>query len=71
MHAAQTMGVVPSKCAVIEDTPTGVLAGASAGMTVFGYTGTFAGDKLIEAGAHYKFDKMKELPNILMTAAKV
>ena len=39
LHAARTMGVQPSRCAVVEDTSTGVKAGIAAGMTVFGYAG--------------------------------
>lgn len=39
LHAAASMGAVPNRCAVIEDTPTGVRAAVAAGMTVFGYAG--------------------------------
>jgi HAD superfamily hydrolase (TIGR01509 family) len=65
LYAAEQMGVSPSKCAVIEDSPTGVEAGANAGMTVFGYTGTFAAEELLRAGAHHIFHQMNELPQLL------
>jgi HAD superfamily hydrolase (TIGR01509 family) len=35
LHAARTLGVPPSRCAVVEDSLPGVLAGVAAGMTVF------------------------------------
>ena len=37
LHAAQEMGVASEQCAVIEDSPVGVQAGVSAGMTVYHY----------------------------------
>jgi HAD superfamily hydrolase (TIGR01509 family) len=39
LHAARTMGAAPGRCAVVEDTATGVKAGVAAGMTVFGFVG--------------------------------
>ncbi|MAM88957.1 MAG: HAD family hydrolase [unclassified Hahellaceae] len=37
--AAETMGVPPGHCLVVEDSPTGVLAARRAGMRVIGFTG--------------------------------
>lgn len=35
LHAARTLGVAPGRCAVVEDSATGVEAGLAAGMPVF------------------------------------
>ncbi len=37
LHAAARMAVEPSRCAVVEDTPSGVTAAVSAGMRALGY----------------------------------
>jgi HAD superfamily hydrolase (TIGR01509 family) len=39
LHAAKKMGATPDRCAVVEDTATGVTAGVAAGMTVFAFVG--------------------------------
>jgi len=52
-------------CAVIEDTPTGVRAGVAAGMTVFGYCALTPQQRLIAAGAHYTFERMHDLPDLI------
>jgi HAD superfamily hydrolase (TIGR01509 family) len=67
LHAAKQMGVAPSSCAVIEDTPTGVRAGVAAGMTVFGYCALTPEQRLREAGARTTFRHMRELPALLAT----
>jgi HAD superfamily hydrolase (TIGR01509 family) len=63
--AASRMGAAPSRCAVIEDTPTGVAAGIAANMHVFGYAALTPPHRLLEAGAHEVFDDMRELPERL------
>jgi HAD superfamily hydrolase (TIGR01509 family) len=65
LHAANQQGVMPAACAVIEDTPTGVRAGVAAGMTVFGYCALTPKHRLIEAGAHHTFERMRDLPGLL------
>lgn len=35
LHAAQALGAVPERCAVVEDSATGIAAGVAAGMQVF------------------------------------
>lgn len=65
LHAARQQGVVPADCAVIEDTPTGVRAGVAAGMTVFGYCALTPKQRLIEAGAHHTFERMRDLPELI------
>jgi len=44
VHAAELLGVAPERCAVVEDSGTGIDAGHAAGMTVFALdpTGRFA-----------------------------
>lgn len=58
LFAANRCGVHPSRCAVIEDTPTGVTAAVAAGMHVFGYSANTPANRLHAAGAHCVFDDM-------------
>ncbi|PLC43764.1 HAD family hydrolase [Ralstonia pickettii] len=62
--AASSLGVSPSRCLVIEDSPTGVTAGHAAGMTVLAYAGRNAPGPLIAAGATRTFTDMRELPEL-------
>ena len=39
LHAAQALGVHPSRCVVVEDSLSGIHAAKAAGMRVLGYTG--------------------------------
>ena len=66
LHAARTMGVPPSRCAVVEDTPTGARAGLAAGMRVFGYVGATLNQRgeLERLGAT-TFERMRDLPELL------
>src|ERR1700730_6376652 len=65
LYAADRCGVDPSLCAVIEDSPVGVVAGVAAGMTVYGYCAFTPERRLLEAGAHYTFNNMTGLPRLL------
>ncbi|MEJ7931035.1 HAD family phosphatase [Ramlibacter sp. AN1015] len=69
LAAAASLGVAPSRCAVVEDTVTGVRAGVAAGATVFGYSppemGHHAPDALREAGAVEVFGDMAVLARLL------
>jgi HAD superfamily hydrolase (TIGR01509 family) len=70
LAAATSLGVDPKRCAVVEDTVTGVMAGVAAGATVFGYSPPEAGhdapEALRAAGASLIFIDMAELPVLLM-----
>ncbi len=65
LHAAATMGVPASRCAVVEDTPIGVTAAVAAGMTVFGYARLTPAMRLAGAGAYCTFADMRCLPDLL------
>lgn len=61
LHAAARMGADPSRCAVIEDSASGVRAAVAAGMDVFGFAGGMAGPgPLVDAGA-VLFERMADL----------
>jgi HAD superfamily hydrolase (TIGR01509 family) len=64
--AARTFDVVPARCCVIEDTPTGVTAGVAAGMQVYGYCALMPPSRMNAAGAHRTFTSMSELPALLL-----
>ena len=63
--AARTMGVVPARCAVVEDSPTGATAGVAAGMTVFGYAARTDADELRAVGVESVFTDMRKLPELI------
>jgi HAD superfamily hydrolase (TIGR01509 family) len=70
LAAAAALGVAPGRCAVVEDTVTGVLAGTAAGATVFGYSPPESGHDvpqlLRQAGVHCVFADLMELPLLLV-----
>ncbi|CAN5561830.1 HAD family phosphatase [soil metagenome] len=70
LAAAAALGVDPARCAVVEDTVTGVTAGVAAGATVFGYSPPQAGHDapgpLREAGAAHIFTSMSDLTALLV-----
>ena len=69
LAAAAALGVDPRRCAVVEDTVTGVRAGVAAGATVLGYSPPEAGHDapaaLRRAGAVTIFTDMAELAALL------
>jgi HAD superfamily hydrolase (TIGR01509 family) len=68
LFAAARLGVDPRRCAVIEDSPSGVAAAVSAGMSVFGYAADEDAGALASAGA-LVFDDMRSLPALLDAAS--
>jgi beta-phosphoglucomutase-like phosphatase (HAD superfamily) len=66
LHAASTMGVPPSRCAVVEDSVSGVTAGVAAGMTVFAFAGGVTGAEKLAIGSAVVFDDMRALPDLLL-----
>lgn len=66
LHAAQTMGVHPSRCIVIEDSVSGVQAAKAAGMRVLGFTGGDPGTGLqLGSICEDLFHRMSDLPALL------
>lgn len=65
LFAAEQMGVHPSRCVVIEDSPTGAQAGLAAGMIVLGYCAHTPADALTRLGVHRTLANMRELPGLL------
>jgi HAD superfamily hydrolase (TIGR01509 family) len=64
LHAARTMGADPSKCVVIEDTPSGVEAAVAADMKAFGFCADSDEQALGRAGAE-TFRSLEALPSLL------
>lgn len=65
LAAAAALGANPLRCAVVEDTVTGVTAGVAAGATVLGYAPQGDGQALRDAGAARVFASMADLPGLL------
>ena len=63
--AARAHQAEPSRCVVIEDSPSGIRAARAAGMRAYGFTAMTPARRLIEAGAHVVFSKMSEFPYLL------
>jgi HAD superfamily hydrolase (TIGR01509 family) len=64
LYAAAQMGATPARCVVVEDTPSGVTAGVSAAMRVFGYAADSDEAALRWAGAS-TFNSLERLPELL------
>ncbi len=66
LFAAERMGASPDRCAVIEDSVSGVTAGLAAGMTVFAFAGGVTGADLLTIGDAVVFHDMRHLPAVMM-----
>jgi beta-phosphoglucomutase-like phosphatase (HAD superfamily) len=65
LAAAAALNANPLRCAVVEDTVTGVTAGVAAGATVLAYAPQGDGQALRDAGAAQVFASMADLPGLL------
>jgi HAD superfamily hydrolase (TIGR01509 family) len=64
LHAAAAMGVQPHRCAVVEDSPSGVRAAIAAGMRAIGYPAGGEETALRDAGAQI-LSSLPQLPSLL------
>jgi HAD superfamily hydrolase (TIGR01509 family) len=69
LHAAASMGTEPGRCAVVEDTPSGVVAAVAAGMRAIGYSADSDEHGLTAAGAE-PMRALDELPGLLAQPAR-
>jgi HAD superfamily hydrolase (TIGR01509 family) len=65
LFAAQTMGVEPASCIVVEDSPSGVRAARAAGMRAFAYLGGMVAPEVLEGPGTVLFDDMRALPELI------
>lgn len=69
LHAAQSVGVAPGHCAIIEDSPSGVRAGKAAGGSVVGFAGLIPPDRLVAVGADHVITTMTEVVDLVLAPA--
>jgi HAD superfamily hydrolase (TIGR01509 family) len=65
LHAAAAMQVEPDGCAVVEDTPSGVVAAVSAGMRAIAYAGANNEQALSTTGSEL-LASLSDLPSLLL-----
>lgn len=65
LFAAASMGAAPGRCAVIEDSVSGVEAGLAAGMHVFAFSGSVTSVQQLERDGVVIFESMEFLPAVL------
>ncbi len=67
LFAAERMGASPDRCAVVEDSVSGVTAALAAGMAVFAFAGGVTGSEQLSIEGAVVFDDMRELPALLQS----
>jgi HAD superfamily hydrolase (TIGR01509 family) len=65
LYAADQMGFEPRRCAVVEDSVSGVTAGLAAGMRVFAFAGGVTSESKLSLDGAWVFRHMRELPGLL------
>ncbi|MCX6497721.1 MAG: HAD family hydrolase [Arthrobacter sp.] len=65
LHAAGTLGTVPGRCAVVEDSAYGVQAARAAGMHVFAYAGGVTPAEWLAGPGTTVFHDMRRLPELI------
>jgi HAD superfamily hydrolase (TIGR01509 family) len=65
LYAADKMGVSPERCAVVEDSVSGVTAGLASEMTVFAFAGGVTNAERLSIGTAVVFEDMHMLPELL------
>jgi HAD superfamily hydrolase (TIGR01509 family) len=66
LYASGQMDVPPGRCAVIEDSVTGISAGLAAGMQVFAFAGGVTAASKLSLDGAVVFDDMHALPDLLV-----
>mgnify|MGYP003134636382 CR=1 FL=1 len=66
LRAAERMGVPPTRCAVIEDSPYGIAAAVAAGMTPYGFSGSVIPASRLARDGVTVFDSMADLPGLVI-----
>ena len=67
LFAASRMGATPDRCAVVEDSVSGVRAALAADMSVFAFTGGVTSSEALSIEGAVTFDRMGQLPALLRT----
>ena len=65
LFAAAQMGATPARCAVVEDSVSGVTAALSAKMTAFAFAGGVTSTEALSIEGAVVFEEMRELPAVL------
>ncbi len=60
-RGAELVGAAPSACLVIEDAPSGVIAGVAAGCRVLGVLGTHSAEELRRAGVSWVVPSLEDV----------
>jgi HAD superfamily hydrolase (TIGR01509 family) len=68
LHVAERLGVEPDRCAVIEDSPFGLVAARDAGMTAFGFAGSVMPEDRLALEGVTVFHSMTDLPGLVISA---